>query len=63
MDDWECQRDGKGDETDGIRGRKDGAMSGARRDSKRVEATQLAEGETGQHGRHKRTTTDAPEPS
>ena len=52
--------DGEGDEMDGIRGGMDGATSGARRDSQRVETTPLAEGETGQHGRRKRTTTDVP---
>ena len=62
-DDLERRSDGEGDETDGMRGWKHGATSGARRDSKRVETTPLAEGETSQYRRRTRTTTDAPEPS
>jgi hypothetical protein len=59
----ERQSVGDGDQAGGSRGWMDGATSGARRDSKRVETTPLAEGETGQHERRKRTTTDAPGPS
>jgi hypothetical protein len=59
----ERQSVGDGDQAGGRRGWMDGATSGARRDSKRVETTPLAEGETGQHERRKRTTTDAPGPS
>ena len=59
----ERQSEGEGDRTDGIRRCKDGATSGARRDSKRVETTPLAEGETGQYRRRTRTTTDVPRPS
>ena len=57
--DRERQSDGEGDEMDGIRG----GMDGARRDSKRVETTPLAEGETGQYRWRMRTTTDVPRPS
>jgi hypothetical protein len=62
-DDRDRWSDGNGDRRGGRRGGKDGATSGARRDSKRVETTPLAEGETGQHGRRKRTTADVPETS
>ena len=62
-DDLERRSDGEGDEMDGEPGGKGGAMSGARRDSKRVETGPLAEDETDQHGERKRTTGDAPRPS
>ena len=61
--DRERQRDGDGDQRGGRRGGQDGATSGARRDPKRVETTPLAAGETGQHGRRNRRTTDVPEAS
>ena len=61
--DQERQSDGDGDQRGGRRGGKDGATSGARRDPKRVETTPLAAGETGQHGRRNRRTTDVPETS
>ena len=62
-DDLERRSDGDGDQTDEGRGGKDGAMSGARRDSKRVDTTPLTAGEMGQHGRRKRETADVPEAS
>ena len=61
--DRERQSDGDSDEMEGRRGGKDGATSGARRDSKRVDTTPLTAGEPGQHGRRKRRTTSAPEPA
>ena len=61
--DRERQSDGDGVETDRRRDCKDGETSGARCDSKRVETTLLAEGETGQYRRRTHTTTDVPEPS
>ena len=62
-DDLERWSDGEGDEMDGKPGGKDGAMSGARRDSKRVDTTPLTAGEMGQYGRRKRGTADVPEPA
>jgi hypothetical protein len=62
-EDRERQSDGNGDQECERRGGKDGATSGARRDSKRVETTPLAEHETDQHGRRKRRTADVPRPS
>ena len=41
----------------------DGATSGARCESKRLERRPLAEDEMDQHGQRKRTTGDAPRPS
>ena len=61
--DRERQSDGERDEMDGRRGGMDGATSGARCESKRLETRPLAEDETDQHGQRKRTTGDAPRPS
>ena len=60
--DRERQSCGNGNDTDGRRGVKDGATSGTRRDSKRVETRPLAEDETDQHGQRKHTTGDASTP-
>ena len=60
---WEHQSDGNGVVYKGDRCRKDGATSGARCDSIRVEARPLAGDEGGQHDRHKRTMVHVPEPS
>ena len=51
--DLERRSDGEGDEMDWEPGGKDGAMSGARHDSKQVDTTPLTAGEMGQHGRLK----------
>ena len=61
--DRERQSDGNGIETDGTGCRMDGATSGARRDSKRVETQPLAEVETGQHRQRNHTTAHVPQPS
>ena len=59
----ERQNDGDGGQTDKGPGGKDGATSGARRDSKRVDTTPLTAGKPGQRGRRKRETADVPEAS
>ena len=61
--DRERQSDGDGDDMDGRPGGKDGATSGARRDSKRVKTTPLAGGKPGQYRRRKRGIADVPEAS
>ena len=61
--DLEHRSDGEGDEMDWEPGGKDGTMSGARRDSKRVDTTPLTAGEMDQHGERKHTTDDTPRPS
>ena len=61
--DLERQSCGDGDDTDGRRGIKDGATSGTRRDSKRVETGQLAEDETSQHEQRERKAAHVPRPS
>ena len=58
--DRERQSCGNGDDTDGSRGVKDGATSGTRRDSKRVETGPLAENETSQHEQRERKTAHVP---
>ena len=57
------RNDGEGVGYHGRGCRKDGATSGARRDSKRVETDPLAIEKEGQHERRKRTTSDVPRPS
>ena len=61
--DRERQSDGDGVEMDWIRCRKDGATSGPRHDSTRVETDPLAEDGTGQHRWYKHDTRDVPRPS
>ena len=60
---WVCQIDGDGVETDSTGCWMDGAMSGARHDSKRVGTQLLAGDEEGQHGRRNRMMDNAPKPS
>ena len=62
-DDRERQSDGNGVETDGIQCRMDGATSGPRCDSTRVETDQLAEDEPSQCHWYKYNTMDVPRPS
>ena len=63
--DQERQSDGYGVETDGTGCRMDGATSGARRESKRLESCSLAgvNLKVSQHERRNRTTDDIPRPS
>jgi hypothetical protein len=61
--DRERWSDGDSDQRVGRRGWKDGATSGTRRDSKRVETTPLAEDESNQHGERKRRMAHVPEAS
>ena len=60
---WRRWNHGEGVGYDGKGCRMDGATSGARRDSKRVETDPLAIEQEGQHKRRKRTTSDVPRPS
>jgi hypothetical protein len=57
----ERQSDGDGYETNGIRGGEDGATSGARSNSKRVDTGPLAEDEASQYKRRKRESAGVPE--
>jgi hypothetical protein len=61
--DREHWSDGNGNQRGGRRGGKDSTTSSTRCNSKQVETTLLAEGETGQHGQRKHTTADVPETS
>ena len=61
--DWERQSDGDGVAYDGRRCRMDGATSGARGDSKRVDTRSLAEVRSSQQERRQRTMAHVPEPS
>lgn len=58
----ECLSDGDGVRRGGIRDGKDGATSGARHDSKRVDTQSLAENMARLHERYKRKTSGVPEP-
>jgi hypothetical protein len=61
--DLERRSDGDGDQRSERRGGKDGATSGARSDSIRVNTSLLADNETDQHGQRKRTKADVHRPS
>ena len=61
--DWERLSDGEGIEMDRTGCQMDGATSGARCESKRLESHSLAVERVSQHERRNRTTDDAPRPS